>query len=185
MRNETHNEKETKMASEKTEEIVAAIEKLVADGEKIMSCTLSWAFGKFNTSSAIRLAKQRGIIVLDYYASGGSPVYRKALRLVDATTTDTKTIEVGQRVWNNGDDANPAHWGSVTVKRQSVGACYCIVPDSHEEIGIAPYWVDAGQIHHVDNGDHTTRVVTMAAREARLQAYQNDMQTAVDERKGA
>ncbi len=65
-----------------TETIIRGIERAVRDGAEIAPCTFTAQYPRANVSAAFRAAKARGIITVSYRSVVGTPVYRKALRLV-------------------------------------------------------------------------------------------------------
>ncbi len=69
------------MMSKITESIIAHIARAVANGERIAPCTFTVCYPRANVSAAFRVARQRGLIVVDYASGLGTPVYRKALQL--------------------------------------------------------------------------------------------------------
>ena len=78
-------------------------------------------------------------------------------------------INVGLRVYNRGDMANPEHWGTVTrvVPPGRFGAEVEITPDAGE--GRKAYFVPPCAISEVDKGHCGTHIVTAAAYEERRQ----------------
>jgi len=68
-----------------TEQIVAEIERAVADGARIAPCTFTACYPRANVSAAFRVARRRGIIVVDTKSCMGTPIYRKALVYCEVT----------------------------------------------------------------------------------------------------
>lgn len=64
-----------------TNQIVTEITKAVRSGLTVAPVTFSACYGRANTAAAFRMARARGLIVVDYISCGGTPVYRMGLTL--------------------------------------------------------------------------------------------------------
>ncbi len=77
---------------------------------------------------------------------------------------ENTTLEIGTRIWNNGDMANASHFGTVTGMR---GDHYEITADNGDEIGRGkPYYIPACMVSPEFKGHGGTRIVTEAAYRA-------------------
>jgi len=91
----------------------------------------------------------------------------------------TEEIEIGLRVYNRGDMANPEHWGVVTkiIKTEGFADQVEITPDAEAER--KPYIIFPIMISTIDKGHGGTRIVTEQAynefREKQLAALQERM----------
>jgi len=74
-------------------------------------------------------------------------------------------IEIGLRVYNRGDMANPEHWGTITriIENKQFGDQVEITPEPDAKR--KPYTVYPVMISHVDEGHGGTRIVTERAHE--------------------
>ena len=76
-------------------------------------------------------------------------------------------LEVGQRIYNGGDQANPSHFGAITAIRDDKwGLKYEVTPDPDDFYPWGAYWIDAISISPVYLGHGGTRIVTVEAFEA-------------------
>jgi hypothetical protein len=66
-----------------TEQIVAEIAEAAKAGTLVAPASFSAFYPRAKVSAAFRMAKARGIIVVDYVGSAGTPVYKMALRLAN------------------------------------------------------------------------------------------------------
>ena len=72
-----------------------------------------------------------------------------------------KMLEVGTRIYNHGDMANPSHFGTISrvIVDHKWGSWYEITPDAGEE-RTAPYRIPIGIMSPHFSGHHGTRFVT-------------------------
>ena len=71
-----------------------------------------------------------------------------------------RELEVGTRVFNNGDMANIEHFGTITeIKRSKWGTDYQITPDPDSDRD-APYYIPACMFCEEYKGHGGTRFVT-------------------------
>lgn len=89
-------------------------------------------------------------------------------------TTPTRTLNVGDRIYNRGDVCNPSHFGTITEIKPATrwgGEQVVITPDEGTTLGYGgeargSYTVPSAMINHVDLGNGRTRIVTEAAYKA-------------------
>ena len=82
----------------------------------------------------------------------------------DAPDSKVVHYEVGQRIYNGGDMANPSHFGTISeVRITHYGIDYKIVVDGDDE---KPYWIGHCNFSQEYKGHGGTRLVTLEAYQA-------------------
>lgn len=94
-------------------------------------------------------------------------------------TTSTKEqpalLPIGTRIYNNGDMANPDHFGTITdINTDRWGTQYEITPDADSER--KPYWIPPVMFSAEYKGNGSTRFVTEAAYETWRKAQIEELQ---------